>query len=175
MISKFLDIRDLSNPKIKMKTIIYVIVLNLLWACNQQTGQDFSQSDPQELMDVDLQFAQVASEKGISQAFYQYADQKAIILSQGQFPLKGPEEIKENWQTVVSSFNSPPQLSWNPTKAEIARSGDLGYTFGTYEFTVLDSLDNTSISHGNYVTVWKKQDDGSWKYVLDGGAATPAP
>jgi len=89
--------------------------------------------------------------------------------------MKGPEEIKENWQTVVSSFSSPPQLSWNPTKAEIARSGDLGYTFGTYEFTVLDSLDNPSISFGNYVTVWKRQGDGSWKYVLDGAATTPAP
>jgi len=68
-----------------MKTIIYVIVLSLLWACNQQTGQDFSQSDPQELMDVDLQFAQVASEKGISQAFYQYADQKLLSLVRDNF------------------------------------------------------------------------------------------
>lgn len=160
---------------IKMKTIVYVILLSLLWACNQQISQDSSPADPQELIDVDLEFAQLARDQGISQAFYQYAAQKAIILRQGQFPLKGPEEIKEDWQTVVSSFSNPPQLSWKPTKAEIARSGDLGYTFGTYEFTVLDSLDNPSISYGNYVTVWKRQNDGSWKYVLDGGAATPAP
>ena len=173
--SKVLDISTLSNSKIKMKTIVYVIVLSLLWACNRQTSQDSSHSDPQELMELDLQFAQVASEIGISQAFYQYADPKAIVLSQGSFPLKGPDEIREDWQKVENSLKHPPQLSWKPTKAEIAQSGDLGYTFGTYEFTELDSLDNPSISYGNYVTVWKKQEDGSWKYVLDGGASTPSP
>ena len=158
-----------------MKTIVYAIVLSLFWACDQQTSQLTSPADPQELMEVDMKFAQLARDQGISQAFYQYADQKAIILRQGQFPLKGPDEIKEDWQTVVSSYNNPPQLSWKPIKAGIARSGDLGYTFGTYEFTVLDSLGSPSISYGNYVTVWKKQEDGSWKYVLDGGASTPPP
>jgi len=58
-------------------------------------------------------------------------------------------------------------------KAEIARSGDLGYTYGNYEFITMDSLQKESKTYGNYVTIWKRQADGSWKYVLDGGVSTP--
>jgi ketosteroid isomerase-like protein len=63
-------------------------------------------------------------------------------------------------------------LTWVPVKAEISLSGDLGYTFGNWELFVKSS--DTTL-YGNYVSIWKKQADGSWKYVLDAGCNTPNP
>jgi ketosteroid isomerase-like protein len=59
-------------------------------------------------------------------------------------------------------------LIWNPLKSEIASSGEIGYTFGEWKYFMKDSI-NSDTSYGNYMSVWKKQDDGSWKFVIDGG------
>jgi ketosteroid isomerase-like protein len=55
-------------------------------------------------------------------------------------------------------------LSWQPMNAEISKSGDLGFTYGVYELSIKDS-----VYKGTYVSIWKKQNDGSWKFVLDSG------
>jgi len=59
------------------------------------------------------------------------------------------------------------KLSWTPTLVEAAKSGDLGFTSGTYEFSFKDPSGKTIDDKGKYVTVWKKQADGSWKVVRD--------
>lgn len=58
-------------------------------------------------------------------------------------------------------------IKWAPTKVEAARSGDIGYTWGTYELTVNDPKGKPVIDHGKYVEIWKKQSDGSWKCAVD--------
>jgi ketosteroid isomerase-like protein len=59
------------------------------------------------------------------------------------------------------------KISWHPDKAGIARSGDLGYTSGPYEETFTDVTGKTVSDKGKYLTVWKKQSDGSWKVLFD--------
>ena len=58
-------------------------------------------------------------------------------------------------------------LSWQLTKAEASRGGDLGYTVGTYVLTLHDPKGEPVTDRGKYVTVWKKQADGSWKVAAD--------
>jgi ketosteroid isomerase-like protein len=55
----------------------------------------------------------------------------------------------------------------------VAQSGDLGFTVGNAEFT--GKLDDGTpvLRHSKYFTVWKKQRDGTWRYVVDGGSARP--
>ena len=59
------------------------------------------------------------------------------------------------------------KITWHPNKAEVARSGELGYTSGTYEMSFKDASGKTSSDKGKYVMVWKKQADGAWKVLLD--------
>jgi ketosteroid isomerase-like protein len=56
--------------------------------------------------------------------------------------------------------------------ADISASGDLGYTYGTYEFRAVGKDGNPVVEHGKYTSIWKKQRDGSWKVVLDMGNAS---
>ncbi len=64
---------------------------------------------------------------------------------------------------------------WTPLAGDISSSGDLGYTWGRYIYSVPDEDGIRQISHGKYMTVWKRQADGGWKAVLDGGNPNPPP
>ena len=66
----------------------------------------------------------------------------------------------------------PGGISWRPVKSDVSLSGDLGYTYGTYEFK---SADGKSSEAGNYLRIWKRQTDGKWKVVLDLLDTIPPP
>jgi ketosteroid isomerase-like protein len=55
----------------------------------------------------------------------------------------------------------------NPTKEEVARSGDLAYEVGTFDLTLGDSEGKIATKHGKYITVWKRQVSGDWKAEND--------
>jgi hypothetical protein len=52
-------------------------------------------------------------------------------------------------------------LQFAPTSADVAASGDIGYTAGTYQLTM-----NGASDRGKYVEVWKKE-NGTWKATRD--------
>jgi ketosteroid isomerase-like protein len=99
----------------------------------------------------------------------------ALIADQATFgggtpnELKGKDEIWKAW----SVFFDPkgPALTWHPSKADVLAGGDVGYTTGFSERRAPDG----TVNKGNYLTVWKKQKDGSWKAIFDTGTAVPEP
>ncbi len=82
------------------------------------------------------------------------------------FPIIG----KQSLQTFYASQEELKGMSWKPIRAEAAKSGELGYSFGNWKYETQDTT-----YYGNYYTVWRKQADGSWKWILDGGNPTPQP
>ena len=66
-------------------------------------------------------------------------------------------------------------LTWTPVKAEMAASGDLGYTYGTFVFKANEKDGNPVTHYGKYTTVWKKQREGTWRVALDMGNIGPSP
>jgi ketosteroid isomerase-like protein len=69
---------------------------------------------------------------------------------------------------TASAFAIPDfKLVWQPDKVGIARSADLGYTSGTYIWSFRDTSGKPVSDKGKYLTVWKKQADGSWKVLFD--------
>lgn len=56
--------------------------------------------------------------------------------------------------------------SWHADAVGVAKSGDLAYTSGRYEF-FKDSSSKSPIDNGKYLTLWRRQKDGSWKVLFD--------
>jgi hypothetical protein len=56
-------------------------------------------------------------------------------------------------------------LTWIPIRADVARSGELGYTYGTY----ILQLSNVDKTGGTYCTIWKKDKNKEWKFALSTG------
>jgi|ERR1022692_1466012 uncharacterized protein (TIGR02246 family) len=59
------------------------------------------------------------------------------------------------------------KITWRPNKADVARSGELAYTSGTYKLNFRDSSGNAIADKGKYLMVWKKQANGTWKVLFD--------
>ena len=67
------------------------------------------------------------------------------------------------------------KLEWTPQYAEVAKSGELGYTWGKYILSYRDEKGEEQKSYGKYLNIWKKQKDGSWKVAVDMGNSSPVP
>ena len=122
------------------------------------------------LINADKKFCEASLKKGFNNARMELVSDNAIESGEGSMPLEGKKAIADfNATHPDSSFT----LQWQPFKAEIAASGDLGYTFGGWTLTTKTKAGHDTALHGDYITVWEKQTDGTWKYVFDGGNDTP--
>ena len=152
---------------IPIKKIIALLLLPLL-SCTAP------KADVQQLIDTDKAFSALCMDKGMQEAFVQYAADDVIKLRPGERPVMNKKELEQMFAAHAS--DGVLKFSWTPLKADIAASGDLGYTFGNWQILIPgDGVTKDTTIYGNYVSIWKKQADGSWKYVLDGGNQTPAP
>jgi len=134
------------------------LALALVTACTQ-----LQPDTPAQLLEVDRRFATISRQAGYRDAFIIFADSNAVLLRNQRPPIIGKAAIEKDYGRDAEHA----QLNWTPSDADI--SGDLGYTYGTYEFTTLDSLNEEVERVGFYTTIWKKQPDGEWKFVLDIG------
>jgi ketosteroid isomerase-like protein len=69
---------------------------------------------------------------------------------------------------IARSFTAPDYtIAWRPNQADVARSGELGYTSGTYELSFKDASGKAVADRGKYLMVWKKRADGTWSVLFD--------
>ena len=66
-------------------------------------------------------------------------------------------------------------LTWEPDKEEMAASGDLGYTYGRYRYRGNGPDGRPVVHNGKYVTIWRKEQDGRWRIVVDIGTPSDPP
>jgi hypothetical protein len=121
-----------------------------------------SAQDAQALVSAEKTFEKSCLESGIRNGFLANVDSNGIDFSE-----KGPVDAKQFWRSIPS-FDGI--FSWSPTYSELSISGDWGYTTGNYEHrskTLKDSPDEC----GQYTTLWGKNDQGEWKYLIDIGNA----
>lgn len=123
------------------------------------------------LKQLEGEFMKAAAEKG-SQGYMSYYADDAVEVPNGAALIRGKVEIAKGMSFLDDKNN---QLLWTPVGADISSSGDLGYTYGTFEFRSKDRDGKAVVDYGKYTSIWKKQTDGSWKVVLDMGNASPAP
>ena len=123
----------------------------------------------EELKQVDRDFSKMAETDGVGKAFEFYAAENAVMLREKSLPVEGKTSIGE----LMSGVPDEVSFTWEPYNADISMSGDLGYTLGKWTYSIPDSTGALQTATGRYVSIWKKQEDGSWKYVLDAGSNDP--
>jgi len=123
------------------------------------------------LKQLEGEFMKAAAEKGSAGYMSYYADD-AVEVPNNAPVIHGKVNIAKDMAFLDDKTN---HLTWSPLGADISDSGDLGYTYGNYEFTSNDKDGKAVVDRGKYTSIWKKQKDGSWKVVLDMGNASPQP
>ena len=115
----------------------------------------------QEILETEKNFATMVQKEGLHKAFVAFADDNAVLMRNNTLVI-GKAAIDERYKNLNSK-----NLSWKPDFIDVSASGDLGYTYGKYDFTYKDSLGNDQIDTGIFHSVWKRQDDRTWKFVWD--------
>lgn len=143
------------------RTLTALAAILIIAGCSTPVNVE---SERENMLEADRAFSRFSVESGMYEAFDKYMADSAMILRNGAHPIVGREKIRE-------LLTPPPEgtLKWEPVYSDIAASGDLGYTVGRYSYSVVDSAGEATSSGGYYVTIWRKQADGSWKYVFDTG------
>jgi ketosteroid isomerase-like protein len=121
------------------------------------------------LFDLEARFAKDVLARGGAGFAAWFADD-GVALGNGQAPVIGRVAIAKSANWSAKDY----QLTWTPTDAQMSPSGDMGYTWGHFEGRSKDAAGNPVTTTGRYLTIWRKQADGSWKVVLDAGANEPA-
>lgn len=145
----------------KIITLFPLVFIMLLFGCSQQTDNSKLKS---ELLRVDREFSARSAEAGNNQAFIEYAAPEAVLLKKNYYPIVGKREIREHLENIPDSTYT---LTWKPSYAKVAESGELGYTFGVYTMKTVAKPVKTY--HGTYVTIWEKNNKDQWRFVLDSG------
>lgn len=117
-------------------------------------------------MKTDRDMSTMAEQNGFYEALLHYAAEEFVKFNDNDYPAVGKAAFEEK----VAGRPGTKLLQWTPVHGEVARSGELGYTWGNWELHLKDT-----VMYGNYFSVWKRGMDGSWKLALDGGNTTPAP
>jgi ketosteroid isomerase-like protein len=144
---------------VNIMLFVFIIILILILSCvksikNQQAGI---------LIQTDREFSAMSVKAGMFKAFLFYIAQDGVILRDNSFPSKGKESLKERF---AGKSDTSFILSWEPVYEKISECGDIGYTYGIHINTDKATGEKT---RGTYITIWQKQSDGSWKFVLDTG------
>ena len=152
--------------------VLAVLIVLLIAVANLKPAAASREDSAATLLSLEAQFMRAAAAQGSAGYMSFYADD-AVELPNGADAIKG----KDNIAPTMGFLDQGNKLTWKPDFSDMAASGDLGYTYGTYVFSSKDRDKDGKpiVEYGKYVTVWKKQKDGSWKVALDMGNASPKP
>ena len=126
---------------------------------------DTHDADVKAINDIEAQWNKDWASKDVEKIAANYADD-AVLMTPGGDPMHGKDAIHTGLKQMVS--DPALSLSFQAAKVDVAKSGDIGYTQGSYKMTMTNPATHKVINdHGSYVTTYHKQADGSWKAVAD--------
>jgi ketosteroid isomerase-like protein len=114
------------------------------------------------LLAADVAWEKIYAAKDLAKAVA-FCDEHGSMLVPNAPAATGKEALAK---AIASDFATG-DTTWHPNKVGVARSGELGYTSGATDLTFKDASGKIVTSKGNYLTVWKKEADGSWKVLFD--------
>jgi len=148
----------------KFHALILVIFL-IFNSCKMKTNKETIEKWKSEILETEQSFAKMTKEEGIQKAFLNYAAEDAVLMRNDNLII-GKKAITNHFENQPSK-NTEVTLTWKPDFIEVAASGDLAYTYGKYTYSFVDADGNTVENKGVFHTVWKRQPDGTWKFVWD--------
>lgn len=121
-----------------------------------------------DLMKLEGAFLREAQTHGTTRAYSRYLSDDARLHRDEMFPLLG--------RKAAASFLSAKNLSmqWRPIFADVSRSGDLGYTYGSYELKTTGASNGTAARRATASGTGKATDKDKAQGSDGKGAGTAA-
>jgi ketosteroid isomerase-like protein len=118
-----------------------------------------------ELAGMEDAFCAMAKEKGLLVAFTHFAAPDVSFLDVDPRKWRGYEAVRERMGPDQPGVS----VTWSAYFTDISDDGSLGYNYGRYEWRSPGADGKESVHNGWFLTIWKRQPDGQWRYVMDNG------
>jgi ketosteroid isomerase-like protein len=142
------------------------------WQATRSNDDKEKSAARADLLRVDGEWSAAAGSGDLERIVSYWADD-AVVTPPHERPVAGKAAIRK---FVADSLKVPGfSVRWQPAEAVVSSSGDLGYTTGSNVFTFPDAAGKAVTAPGRYVTVWKKDETGRWRCVIDFWNDAPAP
>src|ERR1700733_373159 len=147
------------------KLVVWGCLALILFAagCGEQKPPDTRAADEKAIRDADAQWSKAAAARDVDGTVAYYSDDASLLAPNAPIA-SDKQSIHAAWAGLLTPDTS---LSWQASKVEVARSGDLAYLIGTYQLITKDAHGKPISDNGKFVEVWKKQPDNKWKVVAD--------
>lgn len=125
-----------------------------------------------ELARMEDAFCAMTKEKGILAAFEHFAAPNATFIDTDPTRYQGLEAVRKR----IGPDQPGVTVTWSAAYTDVSDDGTMGYNYGRYEWRLPTPDGKEKLSTGYFLTIWKRQPDGTWRYVMDTGVADkPAP
>jgi len=152
---------------VKLRIALLIVLLASVFgaaSCSSSVTGDNRAADAAALQALDEQWSAAAAKNDVDATVAFYADD-AVLLPSNAPIAKDAKAIRETWAGLLGPNTA---LTWKVSKAEVAKSGELGYLYGAYSLTIQDPKGGTPIRDtGKTLEIWKRQPDGEWKCIVD--------
>jgi ketosteroid isomerase-like protein len=148
-----------------MKKLSFLAVLLSISTLQGVAQKTSTEAEKAALVQAEADFEAARAQKGLEGWLSFFAEDAADFSSSGPITFSKTAmraRLEKTWNPSVT-------LRWQPLKADVASSGDLGYTVGTWQLVGKNRKGDPVSMKGKYMTAWKKQADGKWKVVADMG------
>jgi len=133
-------------------------------ACQREAAVDTRAADERAIRTADAACLKAAQAKDTEGVLSCYADDASWLPPNAPI-LTGKQAIRTGWSQLLRSPGFA--ISWQITKLQVSRSGDLAYALYSYELTIQGPTAKPITDRGKDMAVWNKQPDGGWRIVAD--------
>jgi ketosteroid isomerase-like protein len=145
--------------KMRLRLIFGLVVIPTAIICNFPPNVSGADTDEKAVRDADAAWSKAAGTKDLDKTVSFYADD-AMALPPNEPAVASKDGIRTLWKGFIDTMTD---ISWQATRVEMAKSGDMAVVTGTYELTMKDGTKD----RGKYCEVWEKKSDGTWKCGTD--------
>ena len=115
-----------------------------------------------EVRAADAAITQAVTAKNLDAIVMHYADD-AVLMPTAEPMIEGKAAIREEWEHILAI----PDFSSQTTMRDAKVSGDLAYTYGTYNARMMGEDGKPVEEPGKFVSIWRRGQDGKWRIVVD--------
>ena len=150
---------------VRFSLVVSLLLLAFTVACTQAPPPDTHAADVQSLKDTEAAWVKVIAAKDFEKFMSCYADDASVLMPNAP-AINGKDAIRAAFKPFFDDPNFA--MTFQGSRFEVAKSGDLGYTQGTYTMTTTNPKTKKPVTEkGKYLIAYKKQADGTWKVVAD--------
>lgn len=158
----------MAGPSETMKIIsVWLLLVCVVAPAAAQKGNHDARL--KSMVATERAFSRMSEKKGTRESFTEFIAEDGILF-------RPKAVVGKKWmqEHPLPPSTTRPLLKWQPIFAGMSRAGDLGYTTGPWQYKN-DIKDVKLSAFGNFMTVWKRQPDGKWRFVVDLGISNPEP